>query len=456
MPIAHVDTKPVSGPFRGYDQRVAPEPEHDLTQVGPGTPMGELQRRFWQPVCFSSQLTDLPKAIRILGEDLVAFRSQRGEVGILHKHCAHRGTSLEFGRVEETGLRCCYHGWLFATDGTVLETPGEPAHSRLKRAVYQGAYPAMEYKGLVHVYMGPPDVKPEFPKFDLFDIPGLEYYPSAVTHDNNWLQSYENNMDPFHGQFLHTRVSPHFGDHYFVLPQVEWKVTADGRGMYYVAMRRVDDETLWARLFHVMFPNYVFVASLYDLNADFPMFQRTFWARRVVPIDDEHCTFFSWRLAAKEGEFAGGDVTRNGWNSIDFDGQVEQPNYEQKQRWPGDWEAQTGQRSIAVHKLERLGTTDTGVVKLRAALRDMLNGKVPMALPPQPGSLGTMSPHNVYSSNNVFKIRKQPDPVADAQQSLAVARDTVSAVVEADACSSADRYQSIVQRLKDIETRYGR
>jgi tert-butyl alcohol monooxygenase / tert-amyl alcohol desaturase len=452
--MQNADFKPISGPYRAYDQRVAPAPDYELTHVGPGTPMGELQRRFWQPVCFSSQLTDLPRAVRILGEDLVAFRTKAGAVGVLHKHCAHRGTSLEYGRVEEHGIRCCYHGWMFGCDGTVLDTPAEPPNSRLKRAVFQGAYPVHEYHGLVHVYMGPPDKKPEFPEFDVFQIPGLKYYPSSVLHANNWLQSFENNMDPFHGQFLHTRVTQHFGDHYFVLPQVEWKVTEDGRGMYYVAMRRTDENTLWARMFHVVFPNYVFVASLYDLLDEVPFFQRTFWARRVVPIDDENCTFFSWRLAAEEGEFAGGDVSRNGWNSIDFDGQVEQSTYEAKQRTPGDWEAQTGQRPIAVHKLERLGTTDAGIVKLRNGLRDMLAGKVP--LPPEAGSLGTRVPENVHSSNNVFKIRKLENPVAEAEQTRSVSRALADAIVEVDASPVADRRRIIVERLQAIERDYAR
>lgn len=453
--MENIEFKPVSGPYRGYDQRVAPAPDLELTRVGPGTPMGELQRRFWQPVCFSSQLTDLPLVVRILGEDLVAFRTKAGHVGVLHKHCAHRGTSLEYGRIEEHGIRCCYHGWMYGCDGTLLEAPAEPPNSRLKRVVFQGAYPAMEFHGLVHVYMGPPDQKPAFPQFDIFEIPGLTYHVSSVLHSNNWLQSFENNMDPFHGQFLHTRVTQHFGEHYFVLPQVEWKVTEDGRGMYYVAMRRTSDDTLWARMFHVIFPNYVFVASLYDLlEKEFPFFQRTFWARRVVPIDDENCTFFTWRLASEEGEFAGGDVKRNGWNSIDFDGQVRQSSYEARQRTPGDWEAQTGQRSIAVHKLERLGTTDAGVVKLRHALRDMLAGKV--ALPPSEGSLGTKVPENVYSSNNVFRIHRLDDPAADAEQTRSVSRALAAAIVEADAAPTAERRRLIVERLQAIERQYAR
>lgn len=446
--------RPISGPYRGYDQRGAPEPEWDLVRTGPGTKMGEHMRRFWQPVCLTSQLTDVPLLVKILGEELVVFKDKRGRIGALHKHCCHRGTSLEYGRIEECGIRCCYHGWLFDVDGTTLETPGEPESSRLRNAVYQGAYPALDYHGLVHIYMGPPELKPPFPEFDIFKIPGLRYYPSTVVHSNNWLQSFENNMDPYHGQFLHTRNTPHFGDHYFVLPQVEWKLTNDGKGIYYSACRRVDDDTMWIRLFHCMFPNYVFVASLFDLKEDVPHFQRTFWARRVVPNDDEHCTFFSWRLAADEGEFEGGDVSRNGINSIDFDGQVEQPTYELKQRAPGDWEAQGGQRAIAVHRLERLGTTDAGIVRLRQALRKALAGESPDTVPPAAGALGSVDAEPVYSSNNTIKLKRLADPKADLEQTRAVSRELQNAVIEAGGLPWDQRQARISQAIQEIEKRH--
>ena len=113
----------------------------------------------------------MPLAIRILGEDLVAFRDRGGRVGVLARHCAHRGASLEFGIISDRGLRCCYHGWLFDTDGTVLETPGEPPHSPLKDMCMQGAYPVREYRGLIFTYMGPPEQLPEFPILDTYDAP---------------------------------------------------------------------------------------------------------------------------------------------------------------------------------------------------------------------------------------------------------------------------------------------
>ena len=108
----------------------------------------------------SKELGDLPLPLRILGEELVVFRDGAGRVGAVEAHCAHRGTSLEFGQIEKNGIRCCYHGWLFDVSGKILETPAEPADSTLKDRLYQGAYPTYEYKGMVFIYMGPPGTQP--------------------------------------------------------------------------------------------------------------------------------------------------------------------------------------------------------------------------------------------------------------------------------------------------------
>src|SRR5205814_5620001 len=130
-------------------------------------------------VAFCDELQDLPRALRIFGEDLVLFRDRAGRVGLLQLHCSHRGTSLEFGLVSERGIRCCYHGWLFDVDGRILETPGEPADSTFKQRLCHGAYPTHEFCGLVFAYMGPPDARPVFPMYDTFDVPGLELHPAA-------------------------------------------------------------------------------------------------------------------------------------------------------------------------------------------------------------------------------------------------------------------------------------
>jgi len=127
--------------FGGYFHREVPAEDAELSHVGPDTPCGEYLRRFWQPICLSDELKDLPHRVKILGEELVAFRDRSAAVGLLELHCPHRGASLEYGLIDDKGIRCCYHGWLFAADGTILETPGEPAHSTLKDRLCHGAYP---------------------------------------------------------------------------------------------------------------------------------------------------------------------------------------------------------------------------------------------------------------------------------------------------------------------------
>src|SRR5688572_4127383 len=133
-----------SGPYSGYYQRVQPDEDGLLTRIGPGTPGGEYLRRYWHPFMLASEVADRPVAVRLLGEDLVLFRDRSGRLGLLHKHCAHRGASLEFGIPAERGIRCCYHGWQFDVDGTILDTPAEPPSSRIKQNFSQGAYPVAE------------------------------------------------------------------------------------------------------------------------------------------------------------------------------------------------------------------------------------------------------------------------------------------------------------------------
>ena len=119
----------------------------------------------------------MPHAIRILGEDLVIFRDGGGQIGLLELHCSHRGTSLEFGLIEQKGIRCCYHGWQFDVDGRILDTPGEPPDSTYKERLCHGAYLVHEHEGLVFAYMGPPDKKPPFPIYDTMNMPGYRTRP---------------------------------------------------------------------------------------------------------------------------------------------------------------------------------------------------------------------------------------------------------------------------------------
>ena len=196
----------LSGPYQAYFRPEFDGIDEELQPAGKGTPCGEYLRRFWQPVALASDLTDVPFAVRIMGEDLVLFRDGSGRVGLLHRYCSHRNTSLEYGKIQDRGLRCCYHGWHYDIDGRILDTPGEPEGSRLKDRVWHGAYPTHEYKGLVFAYMGPPEKKPAFPIYDLFIRPGCTLISSKIHNPCNWLQVRENETDPVHISFLHTRL----------------------------------------------------------------------------------------------------------------------------------------------------------------------------------------------------------------------------------------------------------
>ncbi|HEX6775610.1 MAG TPA: Rieske 2Fe-2S domain-containing protein, partial [Methylomirabilota bacterium] len=241
-------------PYGAYLAREVPPPDPELTCVGPGTPCGEYLRRFWQPVAFARDLLDVPLRIRIMGEDLVVFRDKAGRVGLLQLHCAHRGTSLEYGLISERGIRCCYHGWMYDVDGRILETPGEPASSTLKDRLCQGAYPTHEFGGLVFAYMGPPDLTPAFPRYDTFDLPGYTLMPAGkFALPCNWLQIKDNSMDPVHTSFLHAISSGYqFTEAFGALAELDWEETP--YGMMYIATRRIG-ELVWVRVADFMAPN---------------------------------------------------------------------------------------------------------------------------------------------------------------------------------------------------------
>jgi phenylpropionate dioxygenase-like ring-hydroxylating dioxygenase large terminal subunit len=359
------ETRFLKARFGGYFHRNVPDEDAELTHVGPGTPCGEYMRRFWQPVCFSDDLRDLPHRIKILGEELVAFRDLSGTVGLLELHCPHRGTSLEFGLVGEKGIRCCYHGWLFAADGTILETPGEPAENTLKDRLYHGAYPIREDHGIVFAYLGPPDRQPPFPVYDSFTRPGYRLIPGQkYFYPCNWLQIMENAMDPAHTAFLHTIVSGAvFTDEFGVLPELEFVETPVG--MIYVATRRVGDN-VWARMVEAVLPNLQQVAPIWEDGHREHPFSGPMMSRWIVPLDDTNTMLIEFRhVSETEG------VTPAWWadRNIMIPGQLAADSYEAGQRHPGDYEAQVSQRPVAIHGLEHLGATDRGVAMFRNQLR---------------------------------------------------------------------------------------
>ena len=176
-----------------------------LTRVGPGTPGGELLRRYWYPVAVAQELTEEnpTKFVRALGEDLVLFRDKKGRLGLIEDRCAHRGASLVYGRVEERGIACAYHGWLYDVEGNCLETPPEPAESKFRLTIKQKAYPVQKLAGLYWAYMGPQPA-PALPKYDLLvRKDGRRHITVHPRMDCNWFAAAENAVDPSHLQVLH-------------------------------------------------------------------------------------------------------------------------------------------------------------------------------------------------------------------------------------------------------------
>ncbi|MEE2969760.1 MAG: Rieske 2Fe-2S domain-containing protein [Pseudomonadota bacterium] len=177
-----------------------------LTRTGPGTPMGDLMRRYWLPALVSHELPTPDCAqmrLRILGEDLIAFRATDGRVGIVDEVCPHRRASLYFARNEDHGLRCAYHGWKFNVDGDCVEIPSEPDYDQWTTKPRIKAYPAIDHGGVVWVYMGPPDRKPAPPELEWTLTPDPHRYVARRLQECNWLQGIEGGIDPVHVPFLH-------------------------------------------------------------------------------------------------------------------------------------------------------------------------------------------------------------------------------------------------------------
>jgi phenylpropionate dioxygenase-like ring-hydroxylating dioxygenase large terminal subunit len=279
-------------------------PDYELTCVEPGSPMGELMRRYWQPVCTSGELRDLPRKEKLLCEEIVVFRDKKGRVGALDLHCAHRGTSLEWGRVEKEGLRCCYHGWLYDTQGQCIDMPCETEEFREAMDVWQPAYPATEYGGLVFVYMGPPGTEPLFPRFDIIDpawnsqgrgedvvLRGMRLwgdYAVGMVKDCNWLQHYENIVDPYHLLILHQWIS---GDQ-FDGALMQGKATIDWEktplGVRYNLIKDLPNGNRMVRHAECIVPNMFIIPSIREPGTVPKRKQRGTELSWAVPIDNEH------------------------------------------------------------------------------------------------------------------------------------------------------------------------
>jgi phthalate 4,5-dioxygenase oxygenase subunit len=388
-----------------------------LCRVGPGTPMGELIRRYWFPAMQSKDLPEpgaAPRALRLLGEDLVIFRDERGRIGLLDGRCPHRGVRLSLARNEGCGLRCIYHGWMMDTEGNVIETPAEPEVSRFARNVVTTAYAVRDVGGLVWTYMGPKADEPPFPKFEWTALPLDHLVHAQIVTRANYAQVLEGTIDSSHVAVLHSdnivsvkrdgidTKTPLDEQHRSVRPSTDQRprleVEERPYGFHYVAMHQpLDAESgeTWARITQFVAPIYSFIPG--DIFT------------AVVPIDDYNSSFFTVSYnrdepvteevrRAREAHFG----VRMG---IDLDGDYTMMNRSETNNWNQDRAAmdrdetfsgivgvsaediavQESQGRIADRSREHLGAQDVAIRTMRRLLidsaRNLAAGEAPTSDP---------------------------------------------------------------------------
>ena len=356
------------GDGRAYG-RTAGTWDPELVQVGAGTASGELLRRYWHPVGRSAEATTVPREVRLLGEDLILYRDLSGTPGLLEPRCCHRGTTLYYGAVEDEGIRCPYHGWVFGADGVCLDQPCEPDRGRNKERYRQPWYPVVEYNGLIFAYLGPAEKQPVFPRYDIFeDMNDEEEEIVIIDHfafggpteaPCNWFQTHENAMDPYHVFVLHTTHSGvQFNPNLEIWPAIDWQVHP--WGVTSSQDRKLPDGTTLHRITEVRMPTVRVIAT-----PTLTVLGKTNNLSWTQPIDDTHTRVFAMVRKPRGREAQGLPVYGEGKTWFEL-------SAEEHQRFPGDYEAQVGQGEIALHSTERLSSTDRGVSMVRRQFKEQV------------------------------------------------------------------------------------
>lgn len=433
-------------PCDGYHRTRPGGHDELLTRIGPGTPAGEYLRRYWQPVGLARDLGDAPRRIRILGEDLVLFRDGSGRAGLVHRHCPHRRASLEFGVCETRGIRCCYHGWLFDVDGTILEIPGQPpgVEERRRASTRLGAYPVKEYKGLVFAYMGPPATVPGFPVYDTLEMPDHEMVPYQAPFGCNWLQVQDAILDPLHTAFLHSRTSrEQFSKGFGEIGEMAFYE----RPMSFLgtATRRVGDN-VWVRVNELVLPNYTQAGAAFAADGTRQRyFGRTAFARWVVPVDDHRTTCFAWAIFGERGDPPGCN-TPEGPELIEQGERFDRP-YEERQRFPADLEACEGMGAITEHEKEHLVPSDRGILMYRRRLRELI-GALRDGTEPAHVTAFRPNPIPTYGGDTVLRIPPGGDGRALLQRAGAAVME-IQFAAEGETGEARDR--RVIDALKALE-----
>ncbi len=382
-----------------------------LTKVGPGTPMGELLRRFWIPGLLEEEVAQPdgdPVRLRLLGEDLVAFRDTEGKIGVLDAYCPHRLAHLYFGRNEECGIRCVYHGWKFDVAGNCTDQPSEPADTNFAHKVKLTSYPAVARGGLVWIYMGPKEKMPELPDFDWARGSDRQRVVRKRIYEANYLQSVEGGLDSAHISFLHRTLKEMKGEGIKTLHQKYGRighpvfdVKPAPHGLLVGARRDAEPDTYYWRVTPFLLPFYMSTPPILQHDADSRKMDYSSFA--WVPIDDETtATINIW--SRPYGEFSDAELERYrgaegilGETEEDYRGVQNKANDYLMDRAKQRSESYTGIKTIQVQDQavtesmgpiaqrwkEHLGTTDRGIIEMRKLLKkmvlDLQAGKEPEA-----------------------------------------------------------------------------
>ena len=355
-----------------------------VTRVGAGTPMGNFMREYWVPAMLSSELPAAdadPVRVLLLGEKLIAFRDTNGQVGLIQNHCPHRGASLFFGRNEESGLRCVYHGWKFAVDGTCLDMPNEPAESDFKQKVKAVAYPTRERGGIVWAYLGPRKDPPPLPDLEPNMLPEQQIALTAIQRECNWLQGLEGDIDTSHLGFLHLgavrpeSTAPGSFAYYTVKDRApRYQVVDTEYGAMYGAYRPGGEDQYYWRFAQFLFPFYAMIPT--------GVLGLQILVRAWVPMDDEHMLFFSMGTNARPrpGEEVLPNISdwygrfRLAANSAN-DYRIDRDKQRRREDFTGIPGIHTQDQAITEsmgpiydRRRERLGTSDVMVIRVRRRL----------------------------------------------------------------------------------------
>jgi phthalate 4,5-dioxygenase len=398
------------------------EDNERLVRVGRGKPAGVLFRRYWQPAVLSSEVSadGAPARVRLLGEELIAFRDTQGRVGLVDAFCPHRRAPMFFGRNEECGLRCIYHGWKFDVGGNCVDLPSEPPHSPMKAKARLLAYPTAERGGVVWAYLGPPEAKPAPPDYEWLRAPPTHRFVSKTLERCNYLQALEGGLDTSHSSFLHNNSL----DNARMLrtrdtaPRID--VHPTDYGYCYVSTRKAGEGKRYIRVYHYVMPfqqmraNYM--AREGHGREKVPKLDGHIW----VPIDDEHTFVYNWACAYDETapltpEYMAAWETSYGRGKEDLiPGTFElklgpandyliDRNVQKTETYSGingvntqDYALQEGMGPIVDRSREFLGTSDRAIIVMRRllleAMQAVARGERPKGA--DPASHSNIRPHD--------------------------------------------------------------